>query len=418
MHPRPHSPQRPLVLVLGAGLQGVTVALALRRAGWRVEMLDRAPAPMMRTSLRGEGKLHLGYVYGNDAGRATADLMVAGALSFAELIDSLLPRPMEWAPLRSEPFRYAILNDSLVEPAALATHYRWVDDAVEERFARGATYAGLRTFERSRPIDPRREGGFAGDVVAAHQTSEIAIDPQLLRTHLLSACDDQEVVIRSHTHVHNVARTPNGFAVTASDPNGTTKVYPADAVVNCLWEGRLAIDATLDIHPQRPCLYRLRCAVHGQLPSHAAHNLTTTFALGPFGDVVVRTDGRVYLSWYPIGLAGMSRDLEPPAAWHKIVADPNGLERHHLARETLAALAERIEALRDVRIEAVTAGIVVAWGEHDIDHPGSELHRRHDIGVHEFDGYLSVDTGKLTTAPLFAAEVAKRLGSPQPRSTA
>jgi glycerol-3-phosphate dehydrogenase len=63
----------------------------------------------------------------------------------------------------------------------------------------------------------------------------------------------------------------------------------------------------------------------------------------------------------------------------------------------------------------VAAGVVVAWGDSDIDKPDSELHRRLDIGVHDHDGYLSVDTGKLTTAPLFAAKVADVLGTQRPR---
>ena len=38
----------------------------------------------------------------------------------------------------------------------------------------------------------------------------------------------------------------------------------------------------------------------------------------------------------------------------------------------------------------------------DIDDVNSELHRRFDIGVHESDGYYSIDTGKFTSAPFFA----------------
>ena len=40
------------------------------------------------------------------------------------------------------------------------------------------------------------------------------------------------------------------------------------------------------------------------------------------------------------------------------------------------------------------------WG--DIDDPDSALHERHTIGATSFGRYHSVDTGKLTTAPLFA----------------
>jgi hypothetical protein len=82
-----------------------------------------------------------------------------------------------------------------------------------------------------------------------------------------------------------------------------------------------------------------------------------------------------------------------------------------LAVSTVKGLAQYAPALHGLRVDAVAAGIIVAWGATDIDQIDSELHHRHAIGVHEHDGYLSVDTGKLTTAPLFAQRVAEALGA-------
>jgi len=65
--------------------------------------------------------------------------------------------------------------------------------------------------------------------------------------------------------------------------------------------------------------------------------------------------------------------------------------------------------MASARVSSVDAGTVVAWGDRDIDRPDSELHERHDIGVHEHDGYFSIDTGKLTCAPYFAQQLAARL---------
>jgi hypothetical protein len=57
----------------------------------------------------------------------------------------------------------------------------------------------------------------------------------------------------------------------------------------------------------------------------------------------------------------------------------------------------------------VKGGVIVAWGETDIDDPCSELHERFRIGVHSDRGHHSVDPGKLTMAPWFAQECADRL---------
>jgi hypothetical protein len=110
----------------------------------------------------------------------------------------------------------------------------------------------------------------------------------------------------------------------------------------------------------------------------------------------------------------MANGIEPPASWLDILSHPDLLAtKRDVATATVAALAERIECLRDVQVESVTGGIIVAWGDSDIDEPHSELHSRNAIGVYDHDGYLSVDTGKLTTAPIFAAKVAEVLGSHQ-----
>jgi len=81
------------ILVLGAGIQGACVALAAAHNGYRVVLVDQAQQCLQKTSLRNEGKIHLGYVYANDGGFKTADLMVQAALWFAPLLDRWLPRP-------------------------------------------------------------------------------------------------------------------------------------------------------------------------------------------------------------------------------------------------------------------------------------------------------------------------------------
>ena len=60
---------------------------------------------------------------------------------------------------------------------------------------------------------------------------------------------------------------------------------------------------------------------------------------------------------------------------------------------------------------AVKGGAIVAWGKTDIYDPASELHRRFEIGVTTEGRYHSIDPGKLTMAPYFAAICAERIAS-------
>ena len=54
-------------------------------------------------------------------------------------------------------------------------------------------------------------------------------------------------------------------------------------------------------------------------------------------------------------------------------------------------------------------GVIFAWGQTDIDDAESGLHRRCEIGPRSRGRYTSVDTGKLTMAPLFASQVAENV---------
>ena len=54
-------------------------------------------------------------------------------------------------------------------------------------------------------------------------------------------------------------------------------------------------------------------------------------------------------------------------------------------------------------------GHIFAWGQTDIDDAKSVLHERHAIGPRSFGRYHSINTGKLTTAPLFAKQMADQI---------
>ena len=78
--------RQPNIVVVGAGLAGLSVALELAARGSHVTLVDQDDHPMHRASRRNEGKIHLGFVYANESYPRTAQLMVQGALSFGPLL--------------------------------------------------------------------------------------------------------------------------------------------------------------------------------------------------------------------------------------------------------------------------------------------------------------------------------------------
>jgi hypothetical protein len=129
--------------------------------------------------------------------------------------------------------------------------------------------------------------------------------------------------------------------------------------------------------------------------------------IGRYGDVVIRPDGTAYLSWYPAAMRGWTHDLVPPTAWDdpcRGVVDP--AERRELAREILTAIDAWYPGMGESEVLQVDAGAILARGRTDVDDPDSALHDRSRIGVVSIDGYHSAEPGKLTTAPMVAAQAA------------
>jgi hypothetical protein len=76
---------------------------------------------------------------------------------------------------------------------------------------------------------------------------------------------------------------------------------------------------------------------------------------------------------------------------------------------TLRAFDEVVPGLAGAEGATADGGVIFAWGNSDIDDGSSELHQRHEAGLVEADGYYSINTGKLTSAPYFAQRLAELL---------
>ena len=398
--------------MLGAGLQGALVALALARTGHAVTVVDRAPECLLGASLTNEGKIHLGFVYAHDRSRRTSRLMLDGALAFGPLLEQWLG-PLPWTSLATGPFSYVVLKDSLVPPGELMAAWEELDAAYHDvTRARAANYLGTsptRLWSPPRACDSAR-GYLSDQAVAVVETAERSVQLPLLRACVRSRLHETDRITCRYEHeVRTVARSGSGFVVEGTHASGTWRL-DAPIVVNCLWDGRLAIDRELGIVPARPWVYRLKYRLVGRLPERLADMPSLTMMLGRFGDVVNYGDGRAYLSWYPTCLQGWSSDVVVPETWMGPCREGVAVtEARDLVEGTLRAMDSIVPGLGDCRIDSVAAGVIFSWGATDIDDLSSELHRRDDIGPAMHDGYITVNTGKLTTAPLFADRVAHLL---------
>ncbi|MBL8835129.1 MAG: FAD-binding oxidoreductase [Alphaproteobacteria bacterium] len=400
------------VAVLGAGLQGACTAFALAQHAITVDLFERNDDAMCGASGHNEGKLHLGFVYAADRSLATARLMMRAAACFAPNLRRWLGAALD-AVAASSPFHYVVHRDSLLAPGQVAAHLDACRDlALTYPNPGGGGYFGADFHAPARALADAERAALFDDrtVAAAFLTPEIAIDPGVLAAlvrHQLRTIP--QIRPRYATRVLSVR--PGGRSVTVEFAHAGARGEEAyDHVVNAAWDGRLAIDETAGIVPERPWLWRVKHFLRVRATAGAAPVPSATIVLGPFGDVVAYANGDVYLSWYPESCTVRSAGIAPPPV------DRSPALAARLRDSMPRALAAVVPSL--ARLPAgglsgadIDGGVIFAWGERDsdVDDPASVLHTRARIGVHSHGRYHSIDTGKYTTAPLFAVEAAERI---------
>jgi len=407
--PPHHTP----VVILGAGLQGSCVALELAGRGIDVVLVDQDEIPMNRASLRNEGKIHLGLVYANDRTLATATLVLQGALYFHYLLAKWLGSAIDQLSY-SIPFAYLVATDSLLTADELAKHYSAVESEYHRRLVQQPelNYLGKRPEQLYRRLNSKELAIHfqPSRFQAGFHTEELAVDTEQLAILLRQAITlSPGIRFLPSRRVKTVERVNGLFRVEGIGDEGVWQIE-AQQVVNATWESRLAIDHHIGLECMDGWVYRLKYRVIARLPESLRDAPSVTMVIGRYGDVVIRPNGTVYLSWYPLALQGWSHDLQPPASWD---APCRGQVAQHQARELavriLAAVDSWFPGMGKSEPFLVDAGVIFAYGRTDVDNTTSGLHDRTKIGVTSVDGYHSIDTGKLTTAPLFALSVADRV---------
>ena len=375
-----------------------------------MELFDRCDRPLTQAAYWNEGKIHLGLVYANDPIGRTYLRMLEGAVRFEALLRRWLDGPV---PGVSTPFYYGVHRTSLLEPARIEGHFASVEARYRILQSQGGTgYFGAgdeRVTERLSSADAANLFN-TDQIQTAFRTVERAVDVRRVAERLRSAITaNDRITFRGGSDIAAVTSKDGASYVVRGSAAGTSFTETYADIVNALWSGRLAVDRSNGLTAGRPWLYRTKLGIilRGRPDRPAVPS--TTFVLGSYGDTVSYDDGSIYVSWYPDCLVGLSSDIVSP----DFVGALDPARKRELALRSIAAMSDLVPALAPYRdgadIAQVGGGIIFAWGAADIDDPGSELHRRYDIGVHSDGRYHSIDTGKYTMAPHFAVEACDRI---------
>lgn len=395
------------VAVLGAGITGSATALFLARRRVRVTLVDAAERPFDRASRWNEGKIHLGYLYAADPSLATARRLLPGGLAFRDLVEELIGCSIDRAIAHSDD-TYVIHRES-VTSAEQAAHYFDAVAALAARHPDAARYLVPADGARPRRLTSSELEAHCDTraIAAGFVVPERSVSTRWIADRFVAALDSEpRIEQRMQTRIVSVRRLSDGdsawFVETSAGTEG-----PFDIVVNALWEGRLAIDATVGLSPPPTWSHRFRLSAF-VTTSREVNVPNTVIATGPFGDVKNYNGRDLYLSWYQAGLMAEGSGLEAPC-----VPTPDAARRSRLVCEIVDRLGRIVPSLgalasclEDVRVEG---GWVYAAGQGSLSDPRSTLHRRDRIGIVRAGSYISVDTGKYSIAPWLAREVAEMI---------
>mmetsp|Transcript_72718 Transcript_72718/g.201644 ORF Transcript_72718/g.201644 Transcript_72718/m.201644 type:complete len:766 (+) Transcript_72718:141-2438(+) len=393
------------IAVLGAGIQGCTMALMFRRHGYHVTLYDKAHDIFTRTSSQGEGKIHLGLVYNKDESLATANHMMRSALVFAPYVEYLLGRQIDWQALKSSPFMYLIPYSSMISPSdfeAYASMLRGIYKKLIKEHPQ-LSYLGQRPDTLIQRTKLPRESN-ATFFESAYESAEFAVSPPKFKKLMMDALVAAGVQLVLNRTVSGVSRERPGhdllgkFRVVSS---GGEHSY--DFVANCLWEGRKSIDDQLHVDFTSGANYRFKFGVKFEYMEKLSAFPSVTIVNGPFGDFVRYSQNEdMYFSYYPESLCGMTMNETAMRKWEDLASQniPEDLERSQIKAHQRGFNSWFPGAFATpFACPYLGGGYILGNGRTGILDPKSLLHQRADYPLAIDDGYYSISTQKFTFAP-------------------
>lgn len=419
--------------VLGAGLMGCCLALELAQRGYRVDLIERASMPMTGASLHNEGKLHLGFVYANDPLKKTYGLMLRGSLAFMPILGRLTGCCA--ADLKpSQPFHYFVPRDSQLDMAAIEDHFQKIKAGVREYAQSNAGLYLERRIDRCYQRNPSsvHERLFSARLTqGSFATEEQSISLVALARILRGAIKKQpNVNFIGDTEILGASRLADSeVEIETCRRNGSVQ-YRYCGVANCLWDDRVRIDRSAGVCEDVAWMFRYKVTVNITAPNSVGNKIpSATGIVGSYGDVVNHNDGSYYISWYPISKIAQCTTHEGrrlhdevhqgvlPVSIRKMTSGfpliskfVTGITHRRFIKDNIREMAAYVPSMGELLTSKIRGelggGVIVARGNTDIDDPSSSLHQRWSIGPVAYGSYVTVDTGKLCMAPLFAQQTA------------
>ena len=396
----------PRVAVLGGGIMGTCTALLLARKGADVTLFEARPEILLGASRWNEGKIHLGYLYSADASLKTAKQIITGGLQFRSLTEQITGTTLRDVTQADD--RYLVHKDSVVTPAQVNQYFKRLTKLLCDHPDKDKYWGSITRTAKARLSDAELEKLSNPEYVrAAFIAPERSVCTQSIADSLSDAIySEPRIEVRTSCRVVGANQSDErvGYRYNIESVSGFEAF---SHVVNCLWEGRPKVDATIGVHNLNEPSLRYRCSLFVRT-SKEVKAPSAVICTGPFGDIKSYTAEKFYLSWYASGLLCSTNDVLN-------VRQPSltETEKAVIIENTFKNLGSVIPASKKILESSTSISVEGGWvfanGRGLLSDPGSSLHRRNRVGIHRTDNWYSVDTGKYSMAPWLASYVSKEI---------
>ncbi|KAB2310050.1 FAD-binding oxidoreductase [Betaproteobacteria bacterium SCN2] len=398
------------IAVLGAGIMGSSAALLLARRGHQVDLFDAAAEPFSAASRWNEGKIHLGFIYSADPSLQTARRVLPGGLAFRPLLENLIGCRIGDCTTPTDDL-FLCHRHSVVDADAMHGYLQAVAALVRQHPDAGQYLADASACRVER-LTARELAAVTDspDILAGFRVPERSVATNWVADRYVEALAAEPRIARHlGVHIASVARDDavrSGESWHVESSHGRHGRY--DYIINALWNGRMAVDATAGLPPAGKWSNRYRLSLFARTTTAVAAP-SAIIATGPFGDIKNYNGRDFYLSWYPSGLMMDSSLVSPPEP--PVLDEAAVREKTHSIFQRLTELLPQVGDIRQ-HIEQVSlrGGWVFAAGQGQLSDPRSTLHRRSDYGITAKGSFISVDTGKYAHAPLLAHALVEDFG--------
>ena len=337
----------------------------------------------------------------------TGKHMMQSALRFSSYMEYLVGKDIDWNELKSEAFTYLIPFTSLVSPKDFEEYASKLETIYEKILSNNKelSYLGLRPRKliARKSLHPMANSSF---FQAQYESVEYALSPEGLKMIFKEALREQSIKLvfgrtvkglRRNLHLESGPKLGKMHLITdVSD-------HDFELVANCLWEGRAEIDRQMGVNFDSGGNYRFKMGIKFPFMDEYESIPSVTVVNGEFGDFVqYKRDKGMYFSYYPISRLGMTtNETKAKEEWEKIADGviPAELKDFQVRAHNKAFRNFFPAALTPLKCPRLGGGYILGNGKSDILDENTKLHERADFPYIITDGYISVSTQKLTSAP-------------------